>query len=229
MDTKILKLHSLTLLVLLVLNSLTTKAQFTGGDGSGYSTSQPATGLLPVTWGGFTVDCIGNSSALLQWETLNESQTSHFDVYRSFDGDNFEWKSRVEAAGNSYSLLNYSFEDPFVFLNNSHQIAYYALVQVNLDGSFNRFPKPLVFLNACGAKHTQQLIHVSSFGISNGFKAFTSLKDVSLNYSLYDVAGRVHAKGVISNRKEFLNLNAGVYYLHIDCDLGAETVKVIVF
>lgn len=220
--------QKITFFALLFLAPIVVHAQFTGGDGSGYSTSQPVTGLLPVTWGDFSVVCNGNSSALLSWETLNEINTSHFDVYRSFDGDDFEWKGRVTAAGNAFETKNYSYEDPFVFMHNT-PVAYYALVQVNLDGSFSRFPTPIVLFNSCGIKHSKQLVHVSTFGISNGFRATMLINDVSYVYKVYDVTGRVHAEGEMNETRDFLSLKPGVYYFSVQSSMGGETVKVLVF
>jgi hypothetical protein len=46
-----------------------------------------------------------NNAALLQWETANEVNTSHFVVERSIDGINFNPIGTVAAAGSSTTTL----------------------------------------------------------------------------------------------------------------------------
>lgn len=71
-----------------------------------------------------------NNTVSLKWGTLHEQNTSHFEVLRSLDGVHFETSiGRVTAAGNSNSLINYSFVDQAP----GYGINYYRLKQVDLD------------------------------------------------------------------------------------------------
>jgi hypothetical protein len=72
-----------------------------------------------------------NNSVQLKWGTLNEQNTSHFEVMRSTDGANFETLiGNVPASGNSNSQVNYNIIDQ----NPANGINYYRLKQVDLDG-----------------------------------------------------------------------------------------------
>jgi hypothetical protein len=71
-----------------------------------------------------------NGAVNLQWFTLSESNTSHFDVERSTDGVNFQSIGKVNAAGSSNQRKNYSVTD-----NASPSATVYYRVKLNdIDG-----------------------------------------------------------------------------------------------
>jgi hypothetical protein len=63
-------------------------------------------------------------------QTASEINSSHFEIYRSTDGLDYEMLGTLESAGNSQALLDYAFVDhsPKLGLN------YYRLRQVDFDG-----------------------------------------------------------------------------------------------
>lgn len=69
----------------------------------------------------------------LNWETASERNSDYFLVERSPDGSSFETIGQVSAAGNTQSVMTYSFQDksPLAGMN------YYRLRQLDLDGSEN--------------------------------------------------------------------------------------------
>lgn len=87
---------------------------------------------LPVQWLSFTAQKSG-SSVLLSWKTATEQNSSYFEMERSPDAIRFNKIGAVAAAGNSNSVLSYSFSDqqPLKGMN------FYRLKQVDLDGTFN--------------------------------------------------------------------------------------------
>ncbi|HYK57165.1 MAG TPA: T9SS type A sorting domain-containing protein, partial [Flavisolibacter sp.] len=76
-----------------------------------------------------------NNAAFLQWETTNETNTSHFVVERSIDGNNFSNIGTVTAAGNSMGALKYDYTDYGAALQSSSTL-YYRLKMVDLNGTF---------------------------------------------------------------------------------------------
>lgn len=66
----------------------------------------------------------------LEWETLMEINSSHFEVFRSADGLAYDKLGELPCAGNSQQQLFYSFIDVDPQLGNS----YYRLRQVDFDG-----------------------------------------------------------------------------------------------
>ena len=67
----------------------------------------------------------------LEWITASESGSSHYEVERSFDGYTFHTIGQVDAAGTSYTTLDYAFVDP----QPLRGVNYYRLKQVDLDGT----------------------------------------------------------------------------------------------
>ncbi|MCI4667498.1 MAG: T9SS type A sorting domain-containing protein [Bacteroidia bacterium] len=86
---------------------------------------------LPVELLEFTAKPAGEKSALLQWSTSVESNSSTFDVERSQDSRLFKKVGSLKAAGNSNEVNTYAFVDEPV----SGRL-YYRLRQVDIDGSF---------------------------------------------------------------------------------------------
>jgi|GEM_PF-2931480 len=66
----------------------------------------------------------------LTWITANEVNTSHFNVQKSTDGENYNTLDRVDAAGFSTAQLNYSFVDARLTAQN-----YYRLEMIDIDGT----------------------------------------------------------------------------------------------
>ena len=72
------------------------------------------------------------SNAIVKWETTTEINSSHFNVLRSLDGQQFENLGRVNTKasnGNSNQLLSYNFVD----VNPQIGHNYYRLEQVDMD------------------------------------------------------------------------------------------------
>lgn len=99
-------------------------------------------GSIPVT--GLNITARKEQSRVaVDWYTLTEINTSHFELERSIDGNRFEKICQVAAAGNSNDRRDYTYTDlqPFVNLN------YYRIKQVDRDGRFIYSPTRLVRMN----------------------------------------------------------------------------------
>lgn len=83
---------------------------------------------LPVKLGNFNA-VLQNENVLVEWVTLTETNSSHFVVERSFDGNNFSAAGTVKATGAG----NYNLTDPGAMALN--HILYYRLQIVDKDGS----------------------------------------------------------------------------------------------
>jgi hypothetical protein len=66
----------------------------------------------------------------LKWATASEQNSSHFDIERSEDGENWRVIGSKSSAGNSQSLINYSYLDYY----NQDNTVYYRLLQYDIDG-----------------------------------------------------------------------------------------------
>jgi len=102
----------------------------TGTFGISVSTPQP----LPVEllyFEGIKYPTFNN----LKWATASEQNSSHFDIERSENGNEWEVIGYMESAGNSQSTINYYYLDNFI----KNITVYYRLIQYDIDGNFEIF------------------------------------------------------------------------------------------
>ena len=91
--------------------------------------------VLPVTYQSFNA-VLNNSAVNLNWATSMEISNDHFEVERSFDEVNFSTIAFVLGAqAESKGANQYSFSDKDSRIAN-HNIIYYRLKQVDVDGNF---------------------------------------------------------------------------------------------
>jgi len=118
----------------------------------------PAAVILPVQLLTFNGSLQNNNTTLLQWETTNEINTSHFTIERSNDGNNFTAIGNVTAIGANNNKTSYSFTDndaaiqtsPILYyrlkiVDNNGQYAYSKIISVMLNKNINVFifPNPV--------------------------------------------------------------------------------------
>lgn len=81
--------------------------------------------------------------AHLTWNTLNTANASHFEIERSSDAKNFEFKGKVLAPVNSTENVEYNYWDKKPMAGKN----YYRLKMVSLDGRFEYSEVRLVNFN----------------------------------------------------------------------------------
>ena len=88
--------------------------------------------ILPLEWGRVNAEACGQNNCLT-WETIQEKNTSHFELERSYDGIHWVmFDNAVQAQGMSTEKVTYNFADS-QFLSS---LVYYRIKQLDLDGSF---------------------------------------------------------------------------------------------
>lgn len=106
-----------------------------GGAGFENNFSLTASGVaLPVGFAGFKAE-LQNGTALISWNTANETNNAGFNIERSADGVNFSNLTFVASKaenGNSTSTNNYQFIDKRILNGNN----FYRLKQIDKDGKF---------------------------------------------------------------------------------------------
>ncbi len=85
---------------------------------------------LPVEFVSFDAELIDDYVELI-WQTASEINNEKFILEKSFDGENWFAIAEVQGAGNSNSILNYSFTDNSLI----KELQYYRLTQVDFDGT----------------------------------------------------------------------------------------------
>jgi hypothetical protein len=87
--------------------------------------------VLPLKLGQFSA-AKKNGQVELNWETLSEVNTSHFEIERSNDGISWTRIGDVNARGNSSQKQTYSFADPVPAVPTS----FYRLKMADIDGIY---------------------------------------------------------------------------------------------
>jgi hypothetical protein len=189
----------------LTWSGLNSFSEFGGGGGN----NQP----LPVELVSFNGAC-EDGNVHLSWQTASEFNSSHFDVEKSRDGENWQVIETIPAAGNSHELLNYE-----TFDQVSNALNYYRLNQVDIDGTNKRYDPIAV---SCEA---------SSYGIfitypnpsNEGFNILINDNELEgeMNMNIYTAAGSITLQKRIVV-KESINvfmmnekLLPGVYFIEI--------------
>ena len=88
--------------------------------------------VVPVIWHSFNV-LAANKKVQVSWKTLQESNTSHFEIEHSTNGTTYTSVGKVTASGNSPVISSYGFVHGNPDLTGKN---YYRLKQVDLDGKF---------------------------------------------------------------------------------------------
>jgi len=101
------------------------------GDPCSLSTDGKTTGLpLMATLLDLSATLLGDKVAVV-WTTVNESQTSHYQVQRSIDGANFMNIAHVDARNSQQGYNNYQWTD--INLPQGVKQLYYRLIIINKD------------------------------------------------------------------------------------------------
>ena len=160
-----------------------------------------------------------NQASYLQWETDNESNSSHFIIERNTDGRNFQNIGTVAASGNSSSLKKYSFTDNDASLS-SYKKVYYKLKMMDLDNSY----KYSTVVTVSPSLNKGKITIIPNPVISGGEVKVNMLatKDGKANLKLIDNSGRVVLRTTLhalkGNNSIFLNINSlpsGIYYMDV--------------
>jgi len=75
---------------------------------------------------------VANDLIQISWQTNKETNTSHFELQRSIDGQNFEPIESITAGGISQKNSGYSTTDTYYNVNND--VLYYRIKSVFVNG-----------------------------------------------------------------------------------------------
>ena len=186
---------------------------------------------LPVAWG--TVKAWYNKpeqQVYINWETMQEVDTHHFEVERSTDGINFLAIGTVAAAGTSSSVRTYLFTDAGV--NTNSHIYYYRIRQVDINGGTKQSPVVTVSLSMVSNRIGVQVLPNPARPNKMQIRLLNNTATVPANIQIADATGKV-----ISSRKIVLNnalqsfmpeVRAGVYFITVTTDTDRSVLRIVV-
>ncbi|MEO6720427.1 MAG: T9SS type A sorting domain-containing protein [Ferruginibacter sp.] len=191
-------------------------------------------GTVPVALGMFNAGNSNNNNAVaLTWKTFTESNTDHFSVRRSTDGNNFHEIAKVAAAGNSSTPQTYQFTDNN--LGSQYKYIYYELVTVDMDQrqsfseikmvrNFRVTDKLIVALSPNPITRPGQ-VQIQFNGETKGF----------MNIKVFDINGKLMLKdkvaafyGLNNTHLHVCDLPKGTYTLQFELDKKKEIRKIAV-
>lgn len=135
---------------------------------------------LPVNLLSFTGQA-NNGHALLQWKTATETNSSHFELEKSFDGEVFTKMVKIPAKGNAGQ---YNYTDDF----NSGK-SYYRLKMVDKDGSVKY--SNIVVINAIN--YTNVTIAPNPVTGNQQLVMSTATAPVNAMWQIVGTDGRIYA------------------------------------
>jgi hypothetical protein len=174
--------------------------------------------ILPISLTYFSGTCLENNEIDFVWETASESNNNYFTLEKTVDGINFEEIARIEGAGNSYSVKNYSYK-----LDNLRNFEnYFRLKQTDYDGNSTYSN---IISAICSEGNKLQIYPNPSNGtfIVSGYSRNAHL--VVFN----DLGQHILTKETTeySSQLDLSNYSDGIYFLHILSVDESKTIKLI--
>ena len=150
----------------------------------------------------------------LKWSTSQEINNDYFTIERSYDGENWEFVTKVNGAGNSNELRNYSYSDKMVY----GHIMYYRLSQTDKNGLSNTYKMISTY---CSGKDKPVSIYIYPNPANDQLNVIIESAEFdSGNLLIVDDLGRSLLKSPVSLTGEkgkyiidLTDLNSGSYYL----------------
>ena len=178
--------------------------------------------VLPVELLYFRSECYSDRMVKLIWATASETNSSHYTIEASKNGDERERLGGLTAAGNSAQIQQY------VFYADINSGLYFRLSQADIDGHEEVLA---ICENSC---KPEQGIAVYPNPFSSDIQVKLSAKRNNTTIFLRDVFGRtISITEIASNDSgnpihiETGNLPAGFYYIEINCD-GERSIYPVV-
>jgi hypothetical protein len=189
-----------------------------------YPASVNISSPLPIELLSFDAVCNGDK-VNMNWATASETNNDYFSVEKSHDGLAFENIGNIPGAGNSNSMLNYSYTDAEPYNN----ISYYRIKQTDFNGKFS-------YSTIVKVDFVHQLaVDVNIYPNPFNMQATIIINDASQmnNYELkiYNNLGKEVMNTNVTKQStslETCNLPAGVYfYKVINNDKTIQSGKLI--
>jgi Secretion system C-terminal sorting domain len=174
--------------------------------------------VLPLKLDNFAAQRMANYS-LLNWQTSNEINVSHFEVERSFDGQNFNLIKSVNS--NPSANNTYTYNDFSTFTSGEKTI-FYRLKMVDKDAKFTY--SKIVKLEISGKVNIAIMPNPTKDYITiNGVGTYKFLEIVDANGKVVKRMSREN-----DHQYKIAGLASGIYMLRIINDKKIITSKIII-
>jgi len=187
---------------------------------------------VPVTWLKFNAALVNtDQDVLLNWSTATETNNSHFEVERSYDGKNFIKIATVKSKsqnGFSSEILDYSDMDRNV-ATLGYKSLFYRIKQIDYDGKYDYTSIEVIHLR----KVESVTIYPNPVSEVLNIRFTSSMFGDNVNISITDLAGKIVYESVfvqsqLTTAQEAINLknlNKGYYTLSITDGINTSIFK----
>jgi hypothetical protein len=180
---------------------------------------------LPVKLASFTAS-LSNAKVKLNWKTVEELNSSHFDVERSVDGKNYKSIGIVFSFGNSNAANYYSLPDNISTLADG--MIYYRLKNVDIDGKFT-YSDVRVIRKSSQAKVDASIVAFPN-PVVNELRVTVpeNWQGKEVYFNVYNMNGSIlhsvrNGNAGQTETISTVNLGKGVYILKVN--MGAESAQ----
>ncbi|MFH0866046.1 MAG: T9SS type A sorting domain-containing protein [Bacteroidota bacterium] len=187
-----------------------------------------ANGILPVELLSFNTTCQADK-IFVNWATASETNNDYFTLEKSSDGNDFLPIYTISGAGNSNSLLNYSYTDDSPF-----SITYYKLKQTDFDGLYTYSD---MISETCDEENSGLDI-INIFGNDSGSSSFSITylsSQGEVSFVIYDLVGQeIYSIKKISDAGkntaiiDTRNISEGIYIILLKNNTNFVSRKVVV-
>ena len=209
-----------------VAKTATFTYNFTSGDY--YTLGSTEIDALPITLISFGAKLI-NNQVKVEWSTAQEIDNSLFTIQRSRDGITFENIGYLEGAGNSSTILDYSYVDE----NPLNGISFYRLRQTDFNGETSSSQLSRIVF------HREVVIKMYPNPVRPG-ESFTLqypvVREEKIGLTIFDTKGQIKQRGaylVKPDEEEIIistsSLTRGIYFVNVMSNgLKSRTLKLVV-
>jgi hypothetical protein len=176
---------------------------------------------LPIELLEFKGEC-NSQNIELKWVTASEINNDYFSIERSIDGINWLLITKINGAGNSTSIKNYSYTN----VRQYHDISYYRLKQTDFDGEFKH--SAIIVIEKCEEEINELTIYPNPINEALNL-SYGGDKSQILSTSMYNILGEmVYYSESYQSKIVFENKLNGIYFLHVNTNSKKIVKKFIV-
>jgi hypothetical protein len=175
---------------------------------------------LPMLLGMFTATK-NNATALLQWTTVTETNTSAFILERSTDGLNYTAIGSLPASGNTTTINKYQYTDKQM----APGVNYYRIKTVDTDGKY--LLSPVRTLNYSDNDFTISLLPNPVTKGTVFINTSVNCNRIEVRDAIGQLVKTVNVKGTY-NPLTVNGLKKGMYFIKVATDSGSKIEKLFV-
>jgi len=177
--------------------------------------------ILPVDFIFFSGQC-NNGLTVLHWSTASEINNDYFSIEQSADAVNWTALGKVNGAGNSAIVQNYSYT-----VNATNNAAsYYRICQTDFNGRSTW--SNIILTNGCAMATSAVTLYPNPCnGASVSIRTSLPSNEAS-TIQIFDDLGRIVSRSSLSQPEFSIyfphRLPAGIYYIRISSAAGVSSV-----